>query len=35
MKISGTGGAKGFRGHYLVWLTLKEFRRLSQLLEEK
>jgi len=35
MKLSGTGGVKGFRGHYLVWLTQKEFRILARFLEAK
>jgi len=35
MKLSGTGGAKGFRGHYLVWLTRKEMRILADMIEAR
>lgn len=34
MKQSGTGGHKGFKGHYLVWLTDKEFQILKMLIED-
>ena len=33
MKLSGTGGTKNFRGHYLIWVTIKELRLLEDVLE--